>query len=653
MAQTKSVVKYRDFVLDQFQIDSIKSIDAGHSVVVSAATGTGKTLIADYLIDRYIKKKKRIIYTAPIKALSNQKYKEFKTLYGEEKVGILTGDVTINHDAQILIMTTEIYRNMLLSKDSDLDALGYVVYDEIHFISDIERGTVWEESIIFSPEHVRFLCLSATIPNARQFADWISTIKNHIVDVVEYSKRAVPLTHHVYDYYLGLTTIKELKKELSRTPNYYDVMPYAKKKKNRGKRREKTPFPSHLDVIEYLSEHNQLPCFFFAFSRKKCEELAEQLGIKHDFTNAAQKKEILDYYYKTVSEEVKKMDSARFLKNVLVKGVAVHHAGILPKLKEVVEELFARGLISVLYTTETFAVGINMPAKTVCFNSLEKFDGFNFRYLNSKEYFQLAGRAGRRGIDKEGRAIALVDRNRNDLDKITGFTSKDTEPIISQFHLTYNTVLNIVHNHTPDEREKILKMNFDYFLKRQTSSNKQVRIMSSYKHKYKTLEKMGYLRNDELTSKGLFAKHIYSEELILTEIFTSDLYKKLSDNQLLILLGAIAYEEKKFDKFKFGDKKDYFAIIDELSKHSYLDKALNKMKIARMNKIVSVWANGCDFEELLDYTSYVEGDIIRLFRQIIDRLHQVIRAGKNDYELVDRLHLCAKKIQRDVIKVEF
>ncbi|MEK6823001.1 MAG: DEAD/DEAH box helicase, partial [Nanoarchaeota archaeon] len=200
-------MQFQGFTLDPFQVEAIASIEKGNSVVVSAATGTGKTLIADYVIDKNIKLGKRVIYTAPIKALSNQKYRDFTGRYGKDAIGLITGDVQVNTSAQILIMTTEIYRNMLLARDELIGTVSHVIFDEIHFISDIERGTIWEESVIFSPKFVRFLCLSATIPNAVQFAAWISSIKDHPVDVVRFDKRAVPLTHLVYDAEEGITTL--------------------------------------------------------------------------------------------------------------------------------------------------------------------------------------------------------------------------------------------------------------------------------------------------------------------------------------------------------------------------------------------------------------------------------------------------------------
>lgn len=640
------VFKYKNFILDNFQKEAINSIEKNHSVIVSAATGTGKTLIADYVIDKYLKEKRKIIYTAPIKALSNQKYKEFRDDYGKENVGMLTGDVTINKDAQIMIMTTEIYRNMLLTKDKSLDTISYVVFDEIHYINDIERGTVWEESIIFSPDHVRFLCLSATIPNAKQFSQWIESIKDHKVDIVKNAVRAVPLKHFLFDINEGIIELSKLKKVLEKDKysDYYNVT--GRKKKIRVKA------PSHLDLIKILNKNYHLPAFYFVFNRKKCEELAEELYNKFDFTTKEEKKLIIDYYYKNLTKETREMKSSKKIKKLLTHGIGVHHAGLLPKIKEVVEELFSKNVIKVLYTTETFAVGINMPAKTVCFNSLEKYDGVSFRYLNSKEYFQLAGRAGRRGIDKEGRSIALINRNHADLDKIEKFTSADTQPIISQFKLSYNTVLNLVNNHTPREREIILKSNFDYFLRKQ-ESKKRVLVMLSFKKKYLKLDKMGYIEDDYLTQKGFFASYIYSDELLITEIFTSDLYKKLNEKQLLILLASIRYEERLNDKFKKGDKKNYFKIIDTLKRYPFIEKNINKNNISNLNKIVSFWASDGKFQELLEFTTCTEGDIIRIFRQVVDLIKQVLRAGEDDFDLTEKLQKCLKLIHRDVIKVEF
>lgn len=640
-------MKYKDFVLDQFQEDAIKLIEKNHSVVVSAATGTGKTLIADYIIEKFRKEDKKIFYTAPIKALSNQKYRDFKKEFGEEHVGILTGDVSINSNAKVLIMTTEIYRNMLLSNDKIIDDLSYVIFDEIHYINDIERGTIWEESIIFSPEHVRFLCLSATIPNAEEFADWIKSIKEHEVNVVRYEKRAVPLMHYVYDTMHGWTTLKELKEDIK-------MEKHASTTYYRGRKSYKKEFvkaPSHLDLLKEIERKDQVPCIFFTFSRLACETKANELAKKKDFATNEEKVRIIQIFNQYLSSEIKTMDSVGKLKAVVQKGIAYHHAGILPNLKEIVERLFGEGLIKVLYATETFAVGINMPAKTVVFNSLRKYDGIQFRNLNSKEYFQLAGRAGRRGIDKEGYAIAMIDRRDLDIDQLMRVTSKDVDPIISQFALSYNTVLNLLKNHKEEEIMTILKSNFDYYLRRK--ANKSVRILASYNHKIKVLKNLGYMDGFGLTVKGMFATGVYSNELLVSEIFGTELHKELSEVEMLTVLGAISFERRRNDRFsKRNVKEQYVKIMRLLRKNSYVEKNINDKNIRDLIPIISLWANGGQFEDLVKLSNMQEGDYIRFFRQIIDMLRQ-IRHSTQDADLQEKVNNCLSRIDRDVIKVVF
>jgi superfamily II RNA helicase len=628
-------MEYKGLTLDKFQVDSIHEIENNNSVIVSAPTGTGKTLIADYTIEKFLKEKRRVIYTAPIKALSNQKYKDFISDYGVENVGIMTGDVVINPDAPLLVMTTEIYRNMLLANDEIIEHLSYVIFDEIHYLSDRERGAVWEESIIFSPQRIRFLCLSATIPNAEEFAEWIESINKHPVKVIKHHERAVPLTHFVFEKTLGISKINELD-QIKDIPNY------------RSKKRFQEKPAHHTDVIKAIGD--KLPCIYFAFSRKSCEKYGQELN--KDFTTPEQKAEIVRIIRAHLTPEVRQMGSYHKLRQCLNKGIAYHHAGLLPNLKDIVERLFEAGLISVLYATETFAVGINMPAKTVCFDSLEKYDGYNFRYLNSKEYFQLAGRAGRRGIDKEGTVIALVDRIRTDINKVKKLTSKDIEPIISQFKLSFNTVLNLVKNHNNQEIDVILKSNFDYF--QRTRSDKQVRILASYKNKIKKLTHMGYIGRDKLlTVKGKFATHIYFEELLISEIFSSEMYKQLSETEINCLVAAIIYEERRSDKFKSkGTKELCMRILSVITKNNYVEAHINKKGLARLAGLVRAWSDGSDFIDLLDYTNQLEGDLIRLIRRMIDIEKQIIKATK-DSDLREKMFRCVKRLDRDIVRAEF
>lgn len=643
-------MQFKNFTLDPFQEEAVNHINNDFSVVVSAATGTGKTLIADYIIDKYLFEGKRIIYTAPIKALSNQKFKDFKKDYGATNVGILTGDIVINPSAPLLIMTTEIYRNMLLANDPLINEIKYVIFDEIHYMNDPERGSVWEESIIFSPEHVRFLFLSATIPNADEFAAWVEEIKNHVVKVVKYSKRAVPLEHYVYERNIGLTTANKLK-ELLALPDYNDV--YKKRRgRKKGKRRDEYQPATPADVIETMKD--KLPAIVFSFSRKACEDNATKIIKQQDFIETPeQRRTIISTYRQHFTPEINRMRTTSKLREALSKGVGFHHAGLLPQHKEVVEELFGKGLLKVLFATETFSVGINMPAKTVIFNGLRKFDGKSFRMINSKEYFQLAGRAGRRGIDEKGYVVAIIDPRENNLDELIRISKEDTEPIKSQFRISVNTVLNLLANHNEEEIENILKSNFDYFLKQKRSEH-QVRIKASFNNKVRLLRKMGYINeNNELTLKGQFARYIYFEELLISEIFMTNIYKKLTDVEILQVIAGIIYEQRENDHFSFkGIEKDYQKLLKKLSQNAFVAKKMNKLSLKRMMAIVGSWATGSKFEELLELTTLAEGDIIRLFRRIIDMIGQIKRATI-DYDLKERLEYCQRLIDRDLVAIEF
>ena len=645
-----NMLKFKEFTLDKFQVEAIEAIENDHSVVVSAQTGTGKTLIADYIIDKYMKSGMRVIYTAPIKALSNQKYRDFKEDYGAENVGILTGDVVVNPEAPILVMTTEIYRNMLLSNDKSVQQIKYVVFDEIHYITDIERGVVWEESIIFSPKSVRFLCLSATIPNAIEFADWIEKVHENKVEVVTNTERAVPLQHWVYDIKLGKTNVKELKKdmELDKYPRYDKFMG------NRGRKQKKwqTPAPFHIDLVRDMQAEELFPAIYFVFSRKSTEQKAVELAKKINLAKKEDIPKIVDIFNKFVNKEIRHLDSTQRLKMCVQKGVAFHHAGLLPKLKEAVEHLFGEGLIKVLYATETFSVGINMPAKAVCFQALEKYDGISFRYLQSREYFQCAGRAGRRGIDKIGHSISMVDRSKDDIRKIMKITTAISEPLISQYKLTVNTVLNLVERYNDEEIDFILKKSFDYYLRKK--QQKDIRIMASFKNRVGKLTKMGYISKDrKLTEKGDFAKLIYSNEILMGEIFGTDLYNGLSDIEILIVIATIIYEGRRGNKFSRHDvKQQVRKITNKLDRNNYVAKNLNITNMKCILPMVTAWANGCSFDELMEYSNLLEGDYIRLFRQVIDFLRQIRRAT-TDHDLIDKVEDGIRRIDRDVVAVEF
>lgn len=439
---------YRGLVLDPFQREAISMILQGHSLLVSAPTGVGKTLVADYLIETMYQEHRRVIYTAPIKALSNQKYKQFKELMGEEAVGILTGDVVINPDAPVLVMTTEIFRNLLHLSPARVADVAYVIFDEIHYIDDPERGSVWEESLIFMPKDMRFLGLSATIPNVDELAAWIEGVQQQKVAVIKHFERTVPLEHYLFEPEQGITTEKRLANQVKRT-------------KNAGKGFFPRPDPfGHLKLLDVVDQE-YLPCLFFTFSRKQCQDNARALFRVKDYLSKAEKSQVGEFIQKH-QEKYGKTESNRLpeLQEFLLAGIAYHHAGMLPMMKELVEDLFEQRLIKVLYCTETFAVGLNFPCKTVCFNSLSKWDGIEFRALKNREYFQMAGRAGRRGIDTHGYVFAIVELMDFAEKRIPTRKEDQIEPLVSQFSLSYNTVLNLVRNYDTPEIKSILDKNF-------------------------------------------------------------------------------------------------------------------------------------------------------------------------------------------------
>ncbi len=441
---------YKGLELDRFQEEAIAAINRDTSVIVTAPTGAGKTVIAEYAVEKCLKENRRVIYTAPIKALSNQKYRDFYAEYGD-KIGIVTGDVVLNPYAQVLLMTTEIFRNTIFDDSERLQDVSYVIFDEIHYINDIERGTVWEESLIFAPQHIKFICLSATIPNINPFTDWMQSVREIEIKIVEELKRPVPLEHHLYFKDYGVGTVKHIRQLRNRAQQ-----DSRKRKYSPPNNKPTKALPSDFTetrLIPHLQREKQLPCLYFCFSRKGCEENASALvfGTHLQLLSKRQSAEILKQFDElcVLFDIVAEKKIAEFRK-LLSRGIAYHHAGMLPTLKEVVERLFTSGLIQLLFTTETFAVGINMPACSVVFNSLEKYDGIGFRYLKAREYHQMSGRAGRRGIDTIGYVYSQIIPAYADEHEIKSVVTDKIEPIESQFNLSYSSILNLYEKYGDD-----------------------------------------------------------------------------------------------------------------------------------------------------------------------------------------------------------
>uniref|UniRef100_A0A8C7U5R5 SKI2 subunit of superkiller complex n=1 Tax=Oncorhynchus mykiss TaxID=8022 RepID=A0A8C7U5R5_ONCMY len=447
------------FELDVFQKQAVLRLEAHESVFVAAHTSAGKTVVAEYAIALSQKHMTRTIYTSPIKALSNQKFRDFKTTFGD--VGLLTGDVQLSPKASCLIMTTEILRSMLYNGSEVIRDLEWVIFDEVHYINDAERGVVWEEVLIMLPDHVSIILLSATVPNAVEFSEWIGRIKKKHIYVISTAKRPVPLEHYLYTGN-STKTQKEMFLLLDPTGNfqtkgYYAAIDAKKERTSKHTQSFGTKNPSQnttpsqdravwLSLLHFLSQRQQTPVVAFTFSRTRCDDNARSLASM-DLTSSVEKSEIHSFFQKSLRRlrgGDRQLPQILLIRDLLKRGIGVHHSGILPIMKEVIEMLFSRGLVKVLFATETFAMGVNMPARTVVFDSIRKHDGTGFRNLLPGEYIQMAGRAGRRGLDATGTVIILCKSGVHDMGDLNVMMLGKPTVLQSQFRLTYTMILNLL-----------------------------------------------------------------------------------------------------------------------------------------------------------------------------------------------------------------
>ena len=463
-AKTKRFSESFPFELDPFQIDACHALESGKGVLVAAPTGAGKTIVGEFAVDLVINSGGKCFYTTPIKALSNQKYQELSSKYGENKIGLLTGDTSINSEAQIVVMTTEVLRNMIYSNSSTISDLKYVVMDEVHYLADKFRGAVWEEILIHLSEAVQVISLSATVSNAEEFGEWLQTVRGE-TEVIVSEIRPVPLYQHVLFGNRILDLFGENQKlnpELTRLERdtYRQI---------RGNWRDKPKGPKPLmrsEIIEKLDREGLLPAITFIFSRNNCDAAVRQClaaGIR--LTNGEERKEIratIARNMKNLAEEDLVVIGYYEWADSLERGIAAHHAGLLPAFKVTVEELFQRGLVKAVFATETLALGINMPARTVVLEKLSKWNGEAHVAISPGEYTQLTGRAGRRGIDIEGNAVILWN---DDLDStsVGGLASTRTYPLKSSFKPTYNMSINLISQFGSDRARTSLESSLAQF----------------------------------------------------------------------------------------------------------------------------------------------------------------------------------------------
>jgi superfamily II RNA helicase len=441
------------FELDDFQKQAIAALDAGQSVVVCAPTGSGKTLIGEYAIYRALARGKRVFYTTPLKALSNQKLRDFRERFGADRVGLLTGDASINRDASILVMTTEIFRNMLYGTPigqvgTSLVDVEAVVLDECHYMNDRQRGTVWEESIIYAPPMVQLVALSATIANSDQLTDWIGQV--HGPTQLIYSNfRPVPLVYHFCNP-KGLFPLLDNKRKA--------INPRLKPKG--GRQRGRQDAPSLLYVVNQLQQRDMLPAIYFIFSRKGCDKAVAEL----EHLSLVNRAEAAALKYRIDAFLERSPEAARTGHvEPLYRGIAAHHAGVLPAWKGLIEELFQEGLIKIVFATETLAAGINMPARTTVISSLSKRTDRGHRLLNASEFLQMAGRAGRRGMDDLGHVVTVQTPFEGAPDAAYLATS-GADPLVSQFTPSYGMVLNLLQTHTLQQAQDLVERSFGNYL---------------------------------------------------------------------------------------------------------------------------------------------------------------------------------------------
>ena len=468
------------FSLDKFQKHAIKAINKDENVLVTAKTGSGKTLVGEYQIHRSINKNKRVFYTTPIKSLSNQKFHDLKEMFGKNKVGIMTGDIKFNPNADIVVMTTEILRNLLYKKGSATEHLGLtaslslenldaVIFDECHYINNKERGSVWEETMILLPREVNMILLSATIDSAELFASWLGELKQKPIHLISTTYRIVPLEHYVIknnEY----ETLMDKKEQFY--PDAYNRWLSWKKDQEKNQKKQKdlvanrrlggyeenvvgksdtsNSYVHQLNsTIQQFYNQDMLPCLFFVMSRKGCETYASKVsGSLIDPSDSSTVKHIIEFHLHRYKENVQVSQQYFILTDLLQRGIAFHHSGLFPMLKEIVEILFSKGLVRVLFATETFAVGLNMPTKTVAFTSFRKYDeeSQGMRMFTTDEYIQMAGRAGRRGKDTKGYVFYLPDRMPEDMGDIKKMMTGSKTRLQSKMKFDYDFILKTIQS---------------------------------------------------------------------------------------------------------------------------------------------------------------------------------------------------------------
>lgn len=594
------------FKLDDFQLEAVDHINNGKSVVVCAPTGAGKTVIAEHAIQRALKEGKRVFYTTPLKALSNQKLHDFSAKYGENNVGLLTGDTSINRDAQVVVMTTEVFRNMLYGTnlgrvEENLKGVQCVVLDEVHYMNDEQRGTVWEESIIYCPNHIQLIALSATVANSAELTEWINTVHGK-TELVYTDFRPVPLKH----FYFSENTPDRIVPLFAPGGKLNSrIQPEKNTRKFNTQKTRRRPLVA--DLVSVLHENDMLPAIYFAFSRKKCDQFVEdcsRLNLLNDFEEK-RIVQIIDEYV---------LDNPYLSKHkqleYLYCGVASHHAGLLPGWKGLVEKLFQQGLIKVVFATETLAAGINMPARSTVISSISKRTDTGHRILTASEFLQMSGRAGRRGMDKEG-FVTVVGTNFQSPEEVAELASSSAEPLGSKFTPGYSMVVNLLQRFSLEQSRELILKSFGYF-----SSTERLKPLSQEQDNIKRIieEIENFDCPYKLSGEHLVKYNKVKNQYVQFRKITTTLKKQSKKTGRKDAPEVIEYEqktrafEKEMERIKCNYCKKYKKHIKDLEIQQRFVKKYDKISRAIDYEKDIYWKQFMNLVKVLEEFGYIDSN---------------------------------------------
>jgi superfamily II RNA helicase len=639
---------FRGYFLNPFQRQAAAAIQQGRSVVVAAPTGAGKTLVAEIAIAETIARGNRVIYTSPIKALSNQKYRDFKAAAGSE-VGILTGDVAIHADAPLVIMTTEILRNEIFDSPERLRNVEVVIFDEVHYLDDPDRGTVWEEAILFAPSNIRFVALSATIPNLNQFVGWMREARKQKVEQVESQWRPVPLHHYCYHPAVGefdVRRIHDMRRRVGRRGAHRGAFDIAK------------------NLLTALQQDKELPVLWFCFSRRDCEQRARRNAWRNLLVPSERKK-IEEMFDETCALFQQEIDGELVeLRGLAAHGIGYHHAGMLPIHKEIVERLFTSGLLKLLFTTETFAMGVNMPAKTVVFNSLRKFNGIEFDWLRTRDYMQMAGRAGRQGIDEVGKVVSVFDTEDLHDAPIERIVFGELEPVRSRFNLNYGTLLRLLV-HLKGRIEEAWERSFNrYQFETSTEDRRErnrERQLDLLRRKLDFLHEIGFHDEHGVTDRGKIASKLSAYEVQFADCFFRGIFEDLTPRELAAAFVGIVYEERKGETLEQSVPLSFAPIKRKINdavrslkqrETSYKIPEEIKRPDFSLTDAVYAWCDGSPMDALERHTTTAPGDLVRTFRVAVQCIRNMSAVLRKAYALSDRLAEAMRLLNRDEVDAQ-